>query len=83
MLIVSLSHRRSEVQKGGATGDAHHHRFPQGLCHAQGIEACRALVGDWEALDIRAFMEVVNDRGVPTARTHHCALHSMSHQQGC
>ena len=82
MLIIRLCNRRCQIQQGGSTGNADRHRRFQGLRHSQGIESCAALIRHRIAGDIWTRIEIVYDRGIPTARTNHSLCDPMSHEQG-
>ena len=82
VLIVSLSNGWCQIEQGRATGDADDDGLVQGLCHAQGIEASRALVGDGPARDVRTLVEVMHDGRIATARTDNGMTDAVGHQQG-
>ena len=68
MLIPGLCHGGGEIEQGSAGGDTYDYRLIELQRHAQGIEACRALVGDGITGDVGTFVQVVDNGRVATAR---------------
>ena len=81
VLIISLSHSRSQIEQGRTTGDTDGNGFTKALAHAQGIEACTPLVGNRIALDVRTLVEVMHNGCIATAWTNHRMTDAMSHEQ--
>ena len=82
MLEGGLHHGGQHAQQCGARCHAHGRRLSGGLCQSEGIEAGTALIGHPVALYVRALLQIVHDRSVAAARTHHHMAHSVVHEQG-
>ena len=82
MLIISLGNGRCQVQQCRPTSHTDRNGFVQTLCHAQGVEARRALVGNGEALNIRALVQVMDNSAIARTGADHRMANTMSHEQG-
>ena len=82
VLIPSLSHGRSQVEQGRATGDTDDDRLMEGLHHADGIETSRAFVGHGITCDVRALVQIVDDGGITAARTDDGMTDTVPYEQG-
>ena len=81
MLIVSLSHGWREVEQRRTAGDADDDGLVQGLCHAEGIEAGRALIGDGPARDVGTLVQVMDDGGIAAAWADDGVTDAVGHEQ--
>ena len=81
MLIISLCHSWSKVQQGCTAGDTDGDWLLQALAHAQGIEACRALIRHRIAFDIRTHIEIMHDGRISAPWAQHRMPDPMRHQQ--
>ena len=64
MLIMSFCHGRGKIEECSTRCDAYHNRLVGSLCYSECKEACRTLVGDRVAVDVRALVKVVYDGGI-------------------
>ena len=62
MLIVSFSDGRRQIEQGCTTGDADDDGLVKSLRHTQSIETGTTLIRHRVARDVRALVQVVNDR---------------------
>ena len=83
MLIERLGHCWSKIEQSRSTGDANRHGTVYGLRHAEGIEACRTLVGHRVTFYFWYLVEVVDNGCIAASRTHHGMSHAIGLQQSC
>ena len=83
VLIPRLHHCRQGVYESRARRDAYHDRCAKCLGHAQCHKTRRAFIRYRATFHVFCLAEVVGNRGVSRAWTHHCMAHAMSQQQRC
>ena len=82
VLIVGLGYGGRKIEQGRAAGDAYHDWLVERLCHAYGIEARAALVGDRMALDVWTLVQVVDNGSIAAAWAYYCVAYAVTHEQG-